>query len=697
VAPLWLLSAALRGALVAALALTALGLLRRSSASLRHGVLVLALGALALLPLASSVLPAWRVALGPWSEAVGGLVVDESTRPIAEATAPPRVASPAAPAAAVGVGGVARGANPLSLRGRALTLLWAAGVLVGLARLAGAQAKARAIVRRARPLDDAAWAREVARAARLVSIRGPRVLVSDEVEGPAVTGLVRPTLLLPAGALAWGQALRQAVLLHEFAHLRRGDIATTLLAEFVRALHWFDPLVWVAVRRLHHERELAADSFALRAGALPSSYAESLLAVAGAGRSPGAVLAMAQRPLLSRRIEAVLGPRAGAAAGPLARVVLLSLGPPVAAVLACASPDATSVRRASSAVAGPAPSPRVGEAARAGSRLEAVARSLGVATGQVELTLDGALQRAAEEEVERLVSEHSPTALSVVIMTPSDGAVVALAGRSPRAGEEAALEREYVPGSTVKVVTLAAAFEEGKLRPSDRIAYEGREHGLPELLATSSNTGTTAIYRRIGDERLGRWLRRFHFGEAPSADALPLPAAAGALPDGSEGGYDPALAAIGAGLSASALQVAAAYSALANGGVYNAPALVRRVRDEGGRVTWEHRPSAERLVAPETARTLLGLLAAVVESPKGTGQAARVEGARVGGKTGTIEPRDDREGRASYASFVGVAPLESPRYVIAVGIEGVAGSGGRLAAPSFARLAAKALSEIGAR
>jgi cell division protein FtsI (penicillin-binding protein 3) len=157
------------------------------------------------------------------------------------------------------------------------------------------------------------------------------------------------------------------------------------------------------------------------------------------------------------------------------------------------------------------------------------------------------------------------------------------------------------------------------------------------------------------------------------------------------------LAAIGAGLSASAMQIAAAYASVANGGVYNAPSIVRRVRDEGGRVTWEHRPSGERLLRPETARDLLALLGAVVESRQGTGKAARVEGVRVGGKTGTVDTDDSAGERGPYASFVGVAPLDAPRYVIAVGIEGVRGSGGELAAPSFGRLAARVLSAEGPR
>ncbi len=687
----WLISLALRGALVAGAALAALVPLRRAPAALRHWALALALGALALLPLASALLPAWRVALGGWPEVASGLVVDESTRPSVGAPLAPRAPSPSpsVPVAARG-GEAGAGGAPIVSRNLVIVALWAAGALLGLARLGGAQAKAGAIVRRARPIDDSGWAGDAARAARVVAIRLPPLLVSDEVEGPAVAGLVRPAVLVPRAALAWGPALRQAVLLHEFAHLRRRDLWTNLLAGFVGALHWFDPLVWVVVRRLRHERELSADAFALRAGLKPSSYAESLLAVAAGGAAPGgALLAMARRPLLSRRIEAALGPGAGGAAGPRARLALFALAAPLFVALACAAPDAPPAARAPAEAAPASPSE-----APAGPRVGAVARALGAPPEGVELTLDPALQAAAEEEVERLAGLHAATGLSVLVLSPSDGAVLALAGRSPRAGEEAAVERDYVPGSTMKMVTVAAALEEGALRPGERVAFGGGALALDEIVARSSNEGVGAIFRRLGGERLGRWQRRFHFGERPAADAMPFAgAAAGSLPDLADERAGIGLAAIGAGLTASPLQVAAAYAAIANGGVYHAPALVRRVRDGAGRVVWEHRPAGERLLRPETAAALLDLLAAVVESPRGTGRAARVEGARVGGKTGTVEPEDDGRGaRGPYASFVGVAPLGAPRYVIAVGIEGVRGSGGQLAAPSFARLAARALS-----
>jgi hypothetical protein len=695
-----LLSAAVRGALVAGAALLALGPLRRAPASVRHAVLACALGALPWLPLASAALPRWRVALGGLPEAVGGLVVDESTRAPAGPGAPGPPA-PGGPRAGV-VGGAAAGGATGAGRRRlgasgALLLAWATGALVGLGRLAGAQARARAVVRRARPVAGAAWAADVERAARWYALRPPALLVSDEIDGPAVAGLVRPVVLVPPAALGWGAGLRRAVLLHELAHVARRDLATNLLAGVARALHWFDPLVWLAVRRLRHERELAADACALRAGVRPSSYAEGLLAVAGRGAAAGAMLAMARRPLLSRRIEAVLAPGGGAGAGAAGRWAPYAIGLPLAVVLACAAPEAPPAATRGEGAASPAGAAAGvdGVAASAG-RAGAVARALGVEPGGVELTIEAPLQRAAEEEVERLAAGLSATALSVVIVAPADGAVLALAGRSPRPGEEVAVERAYVPGSTMKLVTVAAALEEGAVRAGERIAYGGGAHGLDELVATSSNEGATALFERLGGERLGRWLRRFHFGERPPADLVPFAnASPGALPAAADARAGLGLAAIGAGLSTTALQVAAAYAAIANGGVYHAPSLVRRVRDRAGAVAWEHAPPGERLLRPETARALLGLLAAVVESPAGTGGRARVEGARVGGKTGTVDAEDAAGARGPYASFVGVAPLEAPRYVIAVGIEGARGSGGELAAPAFARLAARALAAGG--
>ena len=145
----------------------------------------------------------------------------------------------------------------------------------------------------------------------------------------------------------------------------------------------------------------------------------------------------------------------------------------------------------------------------------------------------------------------------------------------------------------------------------------------------------------------------------------------------------------GEGWAASALQIAAAYAAIADGGVYHAPTLVRRVTDGAGHATWEHHKTSERVVDAATAHTLIGMLKGVVNGEQATGKAARIEGVRVAGKTGTAELSDNDD--RYYGTFVGIVPAEAPRYVILVAAESK-GAGGEVGAPAFARLAKRALS-----
>jgi cell division protein FtsI (penicillin-binding protein 3) len=191
------------------------------------------------------------------------------------------------------------------------------------------------------------------------------------------------------------------------------------------------------------------------------------------------------------------------------------------------------------------------------------------------------------------------------------------------------------------------------------------------MMAVSTNIGFSKVFDRLGGARLERWLRRFHFGAAPGD--LPVP-----IEDKSFRG---AVVAIGEAMTASPLQLAAAYAVFANDGAYVAPTLNRR----------EGPAPRERMISPETARAIVSMLEGVVTSERATGKAARVAGVRVAGKTGTAELSPG--GKSVYASFVGIAPVERPRFVILVGVEDPRGgeSGGKVAAPVFARIAARAL------
>jgi cell division protein FtsI (penicillin-binding protein 3) len=136
----------------------------------------------------------------------------------------------------------------------------------------------------------------------------------------------------------------------------------------------------------------------------------------------------------------------------------------------------------------------------------------------------------------------------------------------------------------------------------------------------------------------------------------------------------------------------AVYAVFANGGEYVAPSLVRSVRDEAGRTYWQYAPKRERVVSLETAGAVMSMLERAVNGANATGKAARVPGVRVAGKTGTSALHEP-EGSQVYASFIGIVPVDAPRYVILVGAMDPAegGWGGTVAAPAFARIATRAL------
>ena len=344
----------------------------------------------------------------------------------------------------------------------------------------------------------------------------------------------------------------------------------------------------------------------------------------------------------------------------------------------------------------------------------------------VVLTLDSAIQAMAEEEINPLVQEWNPVGASIVVLDPKTGEVLAMANRptfdpnhpigSIHDTFNLAVQSAYEPGSTLKAITVAAALEQGTVR-KDQTFYceEGRWQYTPrhairdtkrsewlsvtEVLATSSNICTTKIYETLGKQALHRWARRFHFGERPP---IQLPGAAkGLLADWQDwSDIQGANISFGQGMSASPLQVAAGFAALANDGVYNPPSIVSEVVDAEGNTVWEREADSERVVRSDTARTVLDMLTAVVHTKKGTGKNAKIDGYRVAGKTSTAQKADPRGGYYEdqyYASFVGAVPADDPKVVILVSVDNPEGGhyGNQVAAPTFARLGARIMAYYG--
>lgn len=301
-----LLDAALRGTLVLLAALAATSLMRRSSASARHLVWLAALAAVLVLPLARQGVPEWRVL------------------PAAPAALPagwaPKAATPAGTPSEAAIGGTSGVAGEMPARTpaarppvdgpRAALLVWAAVSAILLLRLAFGVLRIRVIERRASNVEDEAWVRTTDALSRRLGLgRIVRLLRHDAAHVPMTWGLVRPVILLPAGAEGWNAERRTVVLAHELAHVRRWDAATQWVAHLATAVFWFHPLVWMAAHRLRMEREHACDDAVLELGTVPAAYAEHLLTIVrtlGGSPAPAAALAMARRSQFEGRLLAIL-------------------------------------------------------------------------------------------------------------------------------------------------------------------------------------------------------------------------------------------------------------------------------------------------------------------------------------------------------------------------------------------------------
>jgi TonB family protein len=236
----------------------------------------------------------------------------------------------------------------------AAILVWAAGAVISFAQMAIAWLGMARTRRKARPFPA-------------LQVEDVAVLETPPGSMPITFGLLRPTVFLPADAANWPEERLRIVLLHELAHVRRGDIATHLLARAAVSLYWWNPLAWMAWRSFVRERERAADDLVLSAGARPSDYAGHLLEIArsmqAAPRMDWAAIAMARRSQLEGRLLAILDSGVNRrapqrAAGWIAALTAIALIAPLAALRAqdtqTVPADASAVFRAAAAQQNPA-------------------------------------------------------------------------------------------------------------------------------------------------------------------------------------------------------------------------------------------------------------------------------------------------------------------------------------------------------
>jgi beta-lactamase regulating signal transducer with metallopeptidase domain len=306
-----LFGATLRVTLLLALVAAALWLWRRrTAATLRAALLAGALLALPLLPAARALPLFWKA---PVLDGAAAAVL--LTLGTVEVRGAARHAGGGGELTSGGLSDVV-GAHWPTL----LLAVWAAGAVATLLVVLRGLLFVRGLERAATPLLDRQWLGLLDECATAVGVRRRvRLLRHAGVATPLTWGLVRPAVLLPATAAAWPVEHRRAVLLHELAHVRRGDCPIQLLALLACALFWFHPAVWWCARRLWFERERACDDRVLEAGTRPSVYAECLLRVADGARRGEAVgvgaraaavsVGIARPPRLLERLDAVLDER----------------------------------------------------------------------------------------------------------------------------------------------------------------------------------------------------------------------------------------------------------------------------------------------------------------------------------------------------------------------------------------------------
>jgi cell division protein FtsI (penicillin-binding protein 3) len=337
----------------------------------------------------------------------------------------------------------------------------------------------------------------------------------------------------------------------------------------------------------------------------------------------------------------------------------------------------------------------------------------------VMLTLDRTIQYLAEREIDAAYRRTQAKAAMAIAMDPRTGDVLALALRptfNPNAfldvasrdvWRNRAVTDPFEPGSTFKVILAAAALEEGVVRPDDRIWAENGQLTIArttihdwkkfgwltfgEVLQNSSNVGSMKVGLALGADRYYRYMSAFGFG-APTGIGLPGESR-GTLRDPQRwSALSLPTMSIGQEVSVTALQMLAAFGAVANGGTLMQPRLVKAEFDAEGREVRRIEPRAVRqAVSTETAHTLTRMLVQVVEH--GTGHLAAIPGYDVGGKTGTAQKLDPTTRRYSRApgvlSFIGFVPAEEPRLVLLVLLDEPKNEkwGSEAAAPIFAAIA----------
>ena len=338
----------------------------------------------------------------------------------------------------------------------------------------------------------------------------------------------------------------------------------------------------------------------------------------------------------------------------------------------------------------------------------------------LQLTIDAALQDEVEQVLAGVGAQYQPKGATAIVMDPNTGQILALANW-PRinandpasapsyANEDRAVGFNYEPGSTFKAFTVAGALQDGVVTPStqfnipsvlqvaDRQIHDAEDHGdetlsVADILKFSSNIGADEIGMKLGPQRFDYWVHRFGFGALTGVE---LPGEQQGIVlhwqqySGSSMGNLP----MGQGESVTPLQMATAYSAIANGGVLRPPTIVKAIGHKP-----VHEPAGHRIISTSAAAQLRNMLRGVL-ADGGTASGAAIPGWDLAGKTGTAnEVINGRYSSTDYAaSFIGFVPASHPRLLVAVMVDRPQGDifGGAVAAPAFQKIVGWAVPYFG--
>ncbi|WP_323183273.1 penicillin-binding protein 2 [Streptomyces sp. NBC_00038] len=344
-----------------------------------------------------------------------------------------------------------------------------------------------------------------------------------------------------------------------------------------------------------------------------------------------------------------------------------------------------------------------------------------VAGSDFELTIDRDIQWAAQNAITEQVKESKADSGYVIVQDTQTGEILAMANSpgfdpndlsqaDPAALGNGAVQDAYEPGSTAKVMSMAAVLEENvatpathvvvpnRLQRGDRLFQDDIDHPtwnltLNGVLAKSSNIGTILAVGQLGKTQteankvLYSYLRKFGIGSYTGLDFPGETKGILAPPEDWSTSQQYTIP-FGQGVSLTALQAASVYSTIANGGVRVEPTLVRGTEGADGRFTPAPEPKKTRVVSEKTAKTLAQMLESVVDDEQGTGTKARIPGYRVAGKTGTANRVDPATGKYNgyTSSFAGFAPADNPRITVYCAIQNATqGSyfGGQICGPIY--------------